>query len=298
MDSKASSSVPIVPLISNTSAGPLGIKHLPRLWLKTLLKAEGRLADGYRCGVGGSDETLFTTFGLDGPAFITFVQTQRPDYLALEAYVREHAGDLSPQTIARFNEEHEGFELPDPRGSDWRARFGVDERKAVRLNHLDDWAGAYEQIDALEGPVVPLISTEISGPLGVKHVPRLWWKKLLDAKGKLYEGYRCGVGGFDERCTEALGIDRDAFGAWVKETLPDYLATEAWIREHVPAEKLRDGAAQFNAWVTTFDMPAPSAEKIRSRFPVPEGVTNGIALNNLDDWKSVHEQLRGAVAGV
>ena len=35
----------IIPLISSGTEGPLGVKHLPRLWLKTLLSACGK-----RCG--------------------------------------------------------------------------------------------------------------------------------------------------------------------------------------------------------------------------------------------------------
>ena len=41
----------IVPLISSGIAGPLGVIHLPRLWLKVSLEACGKLADGYP-GIG------------------------------------------------------------------------------------------------------------------------------------------------------------------------------------------------------------------------------------------------------
>ncbi|MGZ4964624.1 MAG: DUF5069 domain-containing protein, partial [Limisphaerales bacterium] len=37
----------IVPLISSGVAGPLGVLHLPRLWLKASLEACGKLAPGY-----------------------------------------------------------------------------------------------------------------------------------------------------------------------------------------------------------------------------------------------------------
>src|SRR6185295_7355837 len=36
-----------VPLISSGVAGPLGVLHLPRLWLKVSLEARGKLANGY-----------------------------------------------------------------------------------------------------------------------------------------------------------------------------------------------------------------------------------------------------------
>jgi len=41
----------IVPLISSGVAGPLGVLHLPRLWLKVSLECRGKLADGYP-GIG------------------------------------------------------------------------------------------------------------------------------------------------------------------------------------------------------------------------------------------------------
>jgi hypothetical protein len=37
----------IVPTISSGVAGPLGVIHLPRLWLKLSLEAQGKLAPGY-----------------------------------------------------------------------------------------------------------------------------------------------------------------------------------------------------------------------------------------------------------
>ena len=36
---------------------------------------------------------------------------------------------------------------------------------------------------------VPLISSGTTGPLGVYHLPRLWQKVSLEARGKLAAGY-------------------------------------------------------------------------------------------------------------
>ena len=42
-----------VPMISSGVAGPLGVIHLPRLWLKSSLEAQGKIATGYPgCGSG------------------------------------------------------------------------------------------------------------------------------------------------------------------------------------------------------------------------------------------------------
>jgi len=59
---------PIYPLISSAAKGPLGVCHLPRLWLKILLFACGRLPEGYRHGEGGFDEFTTTNLGLDRDA--------------------------------------------------------------------------------------------------------------------------------------------------------------------------------------------------------------------------------------
>jgi hypothetical protein len=91
---------PIVPVLSSSVMGPLGVKHLPRLWLKILLHSCGRLPDGYRHGVGGFDEFLTTTLGLDRDAFVTYIETAKPDYLTLEVWVRANATALTPEAIA------------------------------------------------------------------------------------------------------------------------------------------------------------------------------------------------------
>jgi hypothetical protein len=47
----------IVPLISSGVAGPLGVLHLPRLWLKASLEARGLLAPGYP-GIGAGYDSM------------------------------------------------------------------------------------------------------------------------------------------------------------------------------------------------------------------------------------------------
>ena len=58
--------------------------------------------------------------------------------------------------------------------------------------------------------LVPLISSGVAGPLGVLHLPRFWCKVVLNAKGKLADGYpECGAG-YDQMVLDALGLDREA----------------------------------------------------------------------------------------
>ncbi len=122
--------------------GPLGVKHLPRLWLKILLHACGRLPDGYRHGVGGFDEFLTTTLGIDRDAFVSYIETAKPDYLTLEAWVRANAAALTPETIAKVNEGVSAADIPDAMYGDRSARLGFADpayKRAVALNDLDDW---------------------------------------------------------------------------------------------------------------------------------------------------------------
>ena len=56
--------------------------------------------------------------------------------------------------------------------------------------------------------IVPLISSGVAGPLGVLHLPRLWLKVSLEARGKLANGYP-GIGkGYDMMVLDALGESR------------------------------------------------------------------------------------------
>src|ERR1700686_5837117 len=117
---------PIVPVLSSSVMGPLGIMHLPRLWLKILLHACGRLPEGYRHGVGGFDEFVTTTLGIDRDAFIAHIETVKPDYLALESWVRANAATLTPEAIATINARVGSPNLPEPILAERTARFALD----------------------------------------------------------------------------------------------------------------------------------------------------------------------------
>ena len=105
---------------------------------------------------------------------------------------------------------------------------------------------------------IPLISTRTKGPLGLAHLPRLWLKMRLSAKGKLADGYRSGEGGFDGALLEALGIDSTAVAAFVNESQPSYLAFETWVKENAQLESLTPEAIdQFNQRILSFPKPEP-----------------------------------------
>ena len=67
--------------------------------------------------------------------------------------------------------------------------------------------------------IVPLISSGVAGPLGVLHLPRLWLKLSLEARGKLAPGYPGAGKGFDQMVIDGLGLNREAVDL-VRQTNP------------------------------------------------------------------------------
>jgi hypothetical protein len=140
---------PIVPLISSSVSGPLGAKHLPRLWLKIVLHGAGRLPEGYRHGVGGLDELTLNNLGIDAPAFIGYLESELPSYQDCEAWVRAHAANIGAAAIAEHNALIDAAKKPPDSAAEFRQRLGVEDpafSAAVPLNDLDDWSAAHAAI--------------------------------------------------------------------------------------------------------------------------------------------------------
>ena len=98
-----------VPLISSGVAGPLGVLHLPRLWLKSSLEAQGKLATGYPgCGKG-YDQMVVDGLGLKRDAVIAFVKSSKPTYPQFEAWVKKHATHLDKASIDKLNSAIKGY---------------------------------------------------------------------------------------------------------------------------------------------------------------------------------------------
>jgi hypothetical protein len=132
----------IVPLISSGTAGPLGILHLPRLWLKVSLEERGKLAEGYPgCGKG-YDSMVLEALGLQEDAVRNFIRSERPTYAAFEAWIASRPGvRLDSETVAALNAAITGYiHAEATRVEILRENALVDGPKdAVNLNNLDDW---------------------------------------------------------------------------------------------------------------------------------------------------------------
>ncbi len=146
----------------------------------------------------------------------------------------------------------------------------------------------------MSNKIVPLISSGISGPLGLLHLPRLWQKGLLGAVGSLADGYSDIGPGYDHMVLDAIGVDPEKAKAFIRATKPTYVAFEAWIRAY-PGVKL-DKATIFasNAGVAGY-IHTPDVRKavLAAVGLEDDGSVNpgAVDLNNLDDWQDFHRSV-------
>jgi hypothetical protein len=261
----------IVPLAGPTVRGPLGVAHLPRFWLKRILGAGGLLADEYRDDYYGANKTVIDGLGLEPEATLAFLTTT-PSYPNFELWVRDRATALDDDSIAAVNNALATQLKPPDNAEAARKRVGISdpsERGSALLNALDDWASVHADVVARRGTlvqaIVPAISSQSSGPLGLEHLPRLWLKATLEATGALFDGWRSGSRSpLDVWFAQAVGIDIGATVDHIHGTLPTYVEFETWFqskaRHITPAE-----IAQHNATM------APSRE-----------------MNDFVDWDTLH----------
>ena len=135
----------IVPLISSGVAGPLGVLHLPRLWLKVSLESRGKLADGYP-GIGkGYDMMTICALGLNPDAVRKFIHDNKPTYPQFEAWIKKQPGvKLDKATIYKHNSAVMGYIHDDDTRKGILSASGIPDDGsvnpgAVDLNNLDDW---------------------------------------------------------------------------------------------------------------------------------------------------------------
>lgn len=134
-----------VPLISSGVAGPLGVLHLPRLWLKASLEAQGKIADGYP-GIGaGYDSMVLGALNLNPDEVKKFLGESKPTYPQFEAWIKRQPGvKLDKASIHKLNVAIAGYiHSDDTRASILSANGLADDGSilpdAVNLNNLDDW---------------------------------------------------------------------------------------------------------------------------------------------------------------
>jgi len=141
----------IVPLISSGIAGPLGVLHLPRLWLKLSLERVGKLAPGYPGAGQGYDQMVIDGLGLNRDAVVDFVKTNKPTYCQFEAWVKKTGTKVDKASIEKLNTAIRGYiHDDDTRKSILGANGLADDaaacKDAVNLNNLDDWKEFHQAV--------------------------------------------------------------------------------------------------------------------------------------------------------
>ena len=140
--------------------------------------------------------------------------------------------------------------------------------------------------------IVPLISSGVAGPLGVIHLPRLWLKASLEAKGKLAAGYPGAGQGYDQMVIDGLGLNRDAVLNHIKNDSPTYPQFEAWIKSQPGVKLDKDSIDKLNASIVGYNHGDDTRKEILSASGLADDANaakDAINLNNLDDWKEIHD---------
>src|SRR5262245_54321026 len=100
----------IVPLISSGVAGPLGVLHLPRLWLKVSLECCGKLAAGYPGAGKGYDQMVIDGIGLKRDVVIDYIKKSKPTYPQFEAWIKKQPGvKLDKASVDKLNGAIRGY---------------------------------------------------------------------------------------------------------------------------------------------------------------------------------------------
>ncbi|MBL9202858.1 MAG: DUF5069 domain-containing protein [Opitutaceae bacterium] len=138
---------------------------------------------------------------------------------------------------------------------------------------------------------VPMIPCNVSGPLGVLHLPRLWLKVSLEARGKLAAGYP-GLGkGYDMMVVTALGLNPDAVKKFVAEKRPTYQQFEAWIKAQPGVKLDRNNIHRLNTAILNYHHAEDLSKEIRAATGYKEDgsvTSSACELNALDDWQAFH----------
>lgn len=141
--------------------------------------------------------------------------------------------------------------------------------------------------------IIPNISSDIAGPLGAIHLPRLWSKLRLSAAGQLEDGYpECGAG-FDQMVLDGLGVDRDAAVAYVKNNKASYIAFEGWVKEQRGGSIPQSEIDASNAAIRGYNHDDETRGSILSAAGLSDdgSILDAVNLNNLDDWTELHNAL-------
>jgi hypothetical protein len=139
---------------------------------------------------------------------------------------------------------------------------------------------------------VPLVSSGTAGPLGALHLPRLWLKLTLGARGALADGYDfCGQG-FDQMTIDGLGLNKEKTIAFVRDKNPTYMEFERYVIAENGGKVPREKIDKHNAAIRGYNHADDLASKMRSSSGISDGaVKDAVTLNTIEDLDEVHATL-------
>ena len=302
----------MIPLISSLNYGPLGVCQLPRTWWKVLLRKAGKMDDEYPDFSGGLDRMVFEVLHLDKDITLGWLRENSSTYLDFEAWIVDQKGDAffafeQQDAIVKWNaslraRRHTSAAKIEETYTDIGLAKDAGIDSAAVLNSLQDWQLFYRRdlksdfASKLGGHVVPLISTLDYGPLGVRQLPRTWYKILLKARGVLHPDYPDMTGGgLDPRVLQALNLDKEATLAFIRETLPSYLEFEAWVLSQCGGKLPGKAVDEWNDYLChRIHNDAKQKDICTTVGRKDDGsLTSAIILNNIEDWHLAHKDLLG-----
>lgn len=141
---------------------------------------------------------------------------------------------------------------------------------------------------------VPLISSGVAGPLGVLHLPRMWLKCILAARGLLADGYPDLGKGFDAMTLNALNLGEEETRNYIRTHLPSYTEFEKWVLAKNGGKLDAAAVARHNRAVTYYLHDEGTRKSILGAAGLADDGTilDAVNLNNLDDWTEFHKWLK------
>lgn len=138
---------------------------------------------------------------------------------------------------------------------------------------------------------IPLISSGLTGPLGVLHLPRLWQKVSLENASKLHSDYPAIGGGYDQMVLDGLGLDKDAFVTFM-QTKPSYAKLEEWVLGQKGGALDASAVTQLNDSITGYHHDDATRKGILAASGLEDDgrILDAVSLNNLEDWQDFYAQ--------
>ena len=145
--------------------------------------------------------------------------------------------------------------------------------------------------------LVPLISSNVAGPLGVLHLPRLWQKGVLGAKKMLADGYPEISKGLCQMTLDALKLNKEETLQYLHSEVPSYPEFEAWILKKNGGKLERAAIEKHNAAVRARLHDAKTRKGILDGAGIKDeglvkDINDAITLNDWDDWTEFHNLVK------